>query len=524
MIQLKNKLNLNFHWNNTDLLKFTLIYLMVLSLFVISSITVKIATSFPVDAKNMNPINYMGVNMKGNYTSQTQNRDPSTIIFPEDYYDQSFKIISNSGMNFVRYLFFWEAYEKNPELFLHELEHVAQIADKWKINIIYANDNFATSSYLDSKKGYGFPSYLFDSNMFGKSSGGGFTPDDKEAKLWWTKLWDHSLTAVNGTDAWTLQANFLKNIISKVNDYNSTLGYEILNEPHVYSPDQWEKIGKYNTFLVDQLRTKTNKLIFYDRHVPSNLYGNLNISAQNIAKMTPSNVTNIVFKTTLYDLPINGSYAENKLHTYAEAARLGGVKFCLCEFNLNTKDVLSQEYLSKFMEKLKELKAWGWAIWIWDYKPRDNDNFNLVKFVNGTAVPTANFENIIKVDSSTKSHIFRQIHDTISPVANFTSVKIINNTKKYPTPDSETGFSREEKFVVTGEAFDVGSQIKSVKIRVGKEPFFTVNQTNNNDWLNWNASLSIIPNDNSSIVIRTEDNAGNTEHMTLRGKIESLIR
>jgi len=528
MIKLKNKLNLDFHWNNNDFLKFTLIYLIVLFLFAVSVFDIKFATAFPVDGKSMNPINYTGVNMKGNYTSQTQYREPSSIIFPSDYYDQSFKVISKSGMNLVRYLFFWEAYEKNPELFLRELEQVAQMADKWKLNIIYANDNFATSSYLDHKKGYGFPSFLFDSSKFGKGTGGGFTSEDKEAKLWWTKLWNHSLTAINGTDAWTLQANFLKKIISKVNKNNSTLGYEILNEPHVYSSDQWEKIGKYNTFIVDQLRSQTGKLIFYDRHVPSDLYGSLNISAQNIAEMAPSNITNIIFKTTLYDLPVNGSYAENKIHTYAEAARLSGVRFCLCEFNLNPKKVLSEENLGKFIEKLKELKPWGWAIWIWDYKPRENNNFNLVKFIDGTAVPTENFEYIANIDSSTKLVNFNPIHDTISPVANFTSVKIINDTddtKNHLTARSESDFSHdEEKLVVTGEAFDVGSQISSVKIRVGKAPFFTVNQTSNNDWLNWNASFSIRPNVNTSIVIRSEDNAGNTEHMTLPGKIDSLVK
>ena len=489
---------------------------------------IKFATSLSADVKNVSAIGYTGVNMKGNYTSQTQYREPSSIIFPSDYYDQSFKVISKSGMTLVRYLFFWESYEKNPELFLRELEQVAQMADKWKLNIIYTNDAFATSSYLDHKKGYGFPSYLFNSTEIGKDTGGGFKSEDEEAKLWWTKLWNRSLTAVNGTDAWVLQSNFLREVVSKLDKYESTIGYEILNEPHVYSPDQWEKIGKYNTFIVDQLRGQTDKLIFYDRQVPSDLYGSLNISAQNIAKMVPSNVTNIIFKTTLYDLPEKGNYAENKLHTYAEAAKLSGVPFCLCEFNFNTKRVLSEENLSKYIEKLQELKPWGLAIWIWDYKPRDNNNFNLVKFIDGNAAPTKNFEYLANLNPSIKLTNSSQFHDTISPVANFTSVKIINDTndsKIQLTDRSQSNVSnKEEKLVVTGEAFDVGSQISSVKIRIGKAPFFSVNQTNHGDWLNWNAMFAIRPNVNTSIVLRSEDNAGNTEHMTLPSKIESLIK
>jgi hypothetical protein len=528
MIKLRNKLGLNHHRNTNGYSNLTLVYFILLFLFAVSMIEIKFATALPVDVKNVNPIHYAGVNMKGNYTSQTQYREPSSIIFPSDYYDQSFKVISKAGMNLVRYLFFWESYEKNPELFLHELEQVAQMADKWKLNIIYTNDAFATSSYLDHKKGYGFPSYLFKSSEIGKDTGGGFTSEDKEAKLWWTELWNHSLTAVNGTDAWVLQSNFLKKIVSKLDKYESTLGYEILNEPHVYSSDQWEKIGKYNTFIVDQLRDQTDKLIFYDRHVPSDLYGSLNISAQNIAKMAPSNITNIVFKTTLYDLPENGNYAENKLHTYAEAAKLSGVPFCLCEFNFNTKRVLSEENLSEYLEKLKELRPWGLAIWIWDYKPRDNNNFNLVKFIDGTAEPTKNFEYLADLNPSIKLTNLSGIHDTISPVANFTSVKLINDTddsKKRLTDRSQSNVSDKKKtLAVTGEAFDVGSQISSVKIRTGKEPFFDVNQTKNGDWLNWNAMFAIRPNVNTSIVIRSEDNASNIEHMTLPGNIEYLIK
>src|SRR4030095_3147240 len=123
-----------------------------------------------------------------------------------------------------RYLFFWEAYEKNPSLFLQELKTVAKTADKWNVSLVYTSDNYATSSYLDPTYGYGFPLSLFDSNTFPKGSGGGFRPHNIEAKLWWTKLWERSLKSINGTDAWTLQANFLKKIVSTVENHKSTMG------------------------------------------------------------------------------------------------------------------------------------------------------------------------------------------------------------------------------------------------------------------------------------------------------------
>ena len=37
------------------------------------------------------------------------------------------------------------------------------------------------------------------------------------------------------------------------------LGYEILSEPQVHTKDQWTKIGKYNTFMADDLRKLTEQ-------------------------------------------------------------------------------------------------------------------------------------------------------------------------------------------------------------------------------------------------------------------------
>jgi hypothetical protein len=309
------------------------------------------------------------------------------------------------------------------------------------------------------------------------------------------------------------------------------LGYEILNEPHVYSSTDWEKIGSYNSWIVNEMRTKTNKLILYDRQVPSEIYGNLNSSAQNIAKMAPSNTTNIVFKTTVYSVPTGGSYAENRLHTSAEAARLAGVPLCLCEFGLypksrdsigESKIVLSEEKINEFEQKLRELKAWGWAIWIWDYKTRENQNFNLVTFTNGTGNATENLNYITNVIAS-KNLSTKQLNDTIYPVANLTSVQILKSGIEQPS--SNSNLSRgQEKLILKGEAFDVGSGINNVKVRISDKPFVVVNQTNHGQWLNWQADLWINSNDNNTLVIKSEDNAKNVEYMTLLGKMESLVK
>ena len=100
-----------------------------------------------------------------------------------------------------------------------------------------------------------------------------------------------------------------------VDGHTSTLGYEILNEPVVYSIDQWEKLGKYNTFMTNELRTSLHKAIVFDRQLPSDVGGSINAYPENMMKMAPSNTTNVIFKTTLYGLPTHCSYAESRLNT-----------------------------------------------------------------------------------------------------------------------------------------------------------------------------------------------------------------
>jgi len=59
-----------------------------------------------------------------------------------------------------------------------------------------------------------------------------------------------------------------KKIVKIVDHHKSTLGYEILNEPQVHISDEWQKIGKYNSFITNQIRKVTDKTIVYSMNVP----------------------------------------------------------------------------------------------------------------------------------------------------------------------------------------------------------------------------------------------------------------
>jgi len=227
----------------------------------------------------------IGVNMLGYYTSLPQTRDFKNP-FPDNYYDQSFKIIKDGGMNHVRFVYYWESFVKNPIAFINELKFTATLADKYGIKIIYDNHQFHTSSWLNPQRGTGFPSFLFQNNSeYPYGSGGG--PKYPSAAAWWTDWWNRKITDTNGTDGWNLQAQFLKKVVSTVDGHPSTVGYEILSEPQVHSADQWEKIGKYNTLMTDEMRKVTKKNIIYSMTIPVDLKSNIGVNATNLAKMAP---------------------------------------------------------------------------------------------------------------------------------------------------------------------------------------------------------------------------------------------
>ena len=510
---------------------------------------------------------FVGVNMRGYYTNVPQERDFKVPI-PPNYYEQSFKTFSESGVDFVRYLFFWESYERDPFSFMSELQTVAQTADKWGIKILYANDQYHTSSWLEPKSATGFPISLFKDNpSYPYGTGGAPGPKDVAAKKWWGDWLDRSVKNANGVDGWTLQAEFLKKIVNAVDKHKSTLGYEILNEPHIRSTDQWEKVGKYNSFMTDQLRTLTQKTIFYDRQVPADLYGPVGATPENMAKMAPANRENVVFKATLYGVPFPKSFAEDRLNAYAKAAQIAGVPLCMCEFNMKPykeypeADVEpNQTLVNLFIDKFEEVNAWGWAYWLWNFKPHTNPNFNLINVTKEENIqPTQNFGFIRNAIASLESSNQNTALDsdgttTASPegvgTSTASSSDSIASLSKLPSsssPSSETSTGMLQKIEkdtifptvnittvgvaqpvgnaieVTGQAFDIGSDIKEVGVRVDGGRFEPAKADEEKGWMLWRASVPVKDleaGDDYEVVARAIDNANHTKRETVNFSVQ----
>src|SRR5919199_115207 len=388
----------------------------IISFLILSIILLNILTSnnkafLPViyaeenqDGKSVGP--FIGVAMHGYYTSGDQLKNTTSGSLPKNYYEDSFRLISQAGMNHVRYLFYWESYERNPSLFMNELSTVANTADKWGIKVLYDNHQWHTSSWFESR-GTGFPSFLFENNSAYKKGGGGNT-NDKSAKVWWTDWWNRSIKDTNGADGWTLQANFLKKIVNAVDKHPSTLGYEILSEPHVDSIDEWDKVGNFNTFMTDELRKVTQKIIAYSQQVPASINApKISVRPENQAKMVPANKTNVVFKISLYGVPTD-PYHEARLAVLIKAGKLAGVPLYVGEWNnvereksegvfkINPKKSdITQSEVNLFVQTFKKLNVWGWNYWQWNFQTNKSPNFNLIKVTgNGIVQPTKYYEQL----------------------------------------------------------------------------------------------------------------------------------
>ena len=343
------------------------------------------------------PIN--GVVMKGAYVSVKENNYDAPSP-PPNYINDSFKMISEAGLDHVRFLLYWEAYEKNPELFMKEIESVAKAADKYGIKVIYDNHQWHTSSWLE-RKGTGFPTLLFLNNSKYTKGGGGNTPDPA-AKLFWADWWNRSVKDSQGRDGWTLMADFLKKIVGVVDSHPSTLGYEILSEPHVDKVSQWSQLGQFNTFMVGELRNATQKTIAYSMNVTVDIKGPINLIPENLAKMAPSNKENVIFKISVYGVPDRDAYQKERFDTFLKTRDLTGIPLYIGEWNNVVRtpgeggvfkinpgaSQLTVDNADKILAAFKKAGVWGTAFWKWDYKSADTASFNLLTVNNGTLVPT----------------------------------------------------------------------------------------------------------------------------------------
>jgi hypothetical protein len=132
--------------------------------------------------------------------------------------------------------------------------------------------------------------------------------------------------------------------------------------------------------MTDELRNLTSKTIIYSMNIPIDLKSPINVNPANLAKMTPANKKDVVFKFSLYGIPASG-YQAQKLDLFLNTSKIAGVPLYVGEWN-NVKRVattnqegkkifeinanesdLTQSDANTIVEKFKEIGIWGMAYW-----------------------------------------------------------------------------------------------------------------------------------------------------------------
>jgi len=178
------------------------------------------------------------------------------------------------NFNIIRVPIYWEAYVGNEENFLAETELIAKEAQKHGIKVIYDNHHFFATSHWGAdirRGGIGFPSML--TGQYNPVGDGNTQTDNyghAEVRAFWDDFFNNKVR--NVPDAWSLQANYMKAVIERVDKYDNVLGYEILNEPHLWKKEHYTDLGEYHTAIVKKLRQVTDKTIIFTRETTHGSY------------------------------------------------------------------------------------------------------------------------------------------------------------------------------------------------------------------------------------------------------------
>lgn len=336
----------------------------------------------------------LGVNFHGFLCALRQNGwvTPSSLPQqpPENYIEDSFRIFEQSGIKCIRVPLYWESYERNPECFNQELVSISSLADKYGISCIYDNHQWKCSSYFGV--GIGFPNSLLASS-FGEylpARDSDSCPSKQILKKFWNEWWDRKLKTTEGKDCWDAQLEFLEEMIIRIKDKNSTLGFEILNEPMIFRQADFRKVGIYHDYFVKYISELTDKTLFFC-FTSSDPLNTLNVPWEQ-AKTRPSN--NVANKI-IFDVH---SYPPNSLtmgYYKSICWLMKNIPLYAGEFNagINPGIKINGRQLNEYVSRLKNFNLSGCALWEWSYIPDTYHRaFNLTCVIDGKIHPNNNFK------------------------------------------------------------------------------------------------------------------------------------
>ena len=190
------------------------------------------------------------------------------------YVDKFVAIAKDSGINVLRIPVRWEGYVDNKDNFLEELEYLVKTANENDIYVWVVFFQYDASShwrYKVSPYGGGFPEFVVSCYHPTKDY-----EIDPEIREFWNDYYDNKVRDSDNSckrtlDVWDAQADFMQDMIDEVDRYPNVIGYELINEPHVWTDSHYDRLGELHTWLATELRKSTDKVLIFTRETAHGL-------------------------------------------------------------------------------------------------------------------------------------------------------------------------------------------------------------------------------------------------------------
>jgi hypothetical protein len=263
----------------------------------------------------------------------------------------SFSELAANGWNLLRVAMTWEQYDANSSAFVSQVQYIASEADEYNLSIIWDLDHQTGGD--PQVGGGGFPNNI--------------TSPYLSDQAFWVAWYNSKVT--NG---WKDYLSYEETIVKTVDAYRSTLGYEIMNEPPIYSTTgvktgfyNFTGFGEFNTYVASGLRTITSKTIIYMHPYPNpwvNYYGLLSTITPQVSKLAMDfHWYSQTFSSTLFSTLINFTQANGIKFWIGEFAPCIGGGGLVCAIN-NTTEVTS--FIQNVMDTAKADNA-AWTYYLW---------------------------------------------------------------------------------------------------------------------------------------------------------------
>jgi len=316
-----------------------------------------------------------GFGIKIHGSSRYQNK--TTPLPPQNYIEDSFRIFAENGITCIRVTVSWESWELDLNEFQEDLDLIAQAADKYDIKCLYDNHQWECSSWIGH--GIGMPNSIM-SNYYERRSSDS-KPIYNIKKDFWNRWWNRQIKNTEGVDGWDAQLDYLKGIIKVLKDRKSTFGFEILNEPEVFSLLHYRKVGHYHDYTVRELRKITDKPLFFCWALPHGVIDTPGLQAT----VSPSTKNNVIYDGHAYPPSLS-----RMLYFRSITLLMGNIPLYMGEFNsgFTSGTTLTQNQVYEYIKRFKSFAPYGWALWRWSYiRDQNIPAFNLTNIVDNRIQP-----------------------------------------------------------------------------------------------------------------------------------------